>query len=90
MEVTGEVLDPIQLLPVTRVTQVDVVIITPLKANGEPRICSQLLIEHPLLKIITMSAQGEVAFLYQSGSAKERIDVLSEQSMLAAIRKSGR
>ena len=88
MEVVGEVLDPIQLLITTRSMPVDVVIITPLKANGNPRICSQLLGEHPLLKILILSAESKVAFLYQSGSPKIRIDEPSKQSILSAIRES--
>ena len=88
MEVIGEVLDPIELLYATRIMAVDVVIITPLKINGEPRICCQLLGEHPLLKIIILSAEGEAAFLYQFDSPKIRIDEPSEQAIFAAIRKS--
>jgi DNA-binding NarL/FixJ family response regulator len=86
MEVVGEVLDPLQLLRASRQTPVDVVIITPLKANGEPKICHLLLAEHPLLKIVTQSEKGEVAYMYQSGVNKKRIDEPSGQSILDAIR----
>ena len=88
MEVVGEVLDPLQLLTVSRKTVVDVVIITPLKANGEPKICHQLLAEHPLLIIVTQSSKGDVAYLYQSGMDKQRIDEPSGPSILIAIRAS--
>jgi DNA-binding NarL/FixJ family response regulator len=88
MEVVGEVLDPIELLIAASVVPVDVVIITPLKFNGEPRICYHLLEEHPLLKIIILSADGETAFLYQSDLPKIRIDEPSEQAIFGAIRKS--
>jgi len=88
MEVVGEVLDPLQLLPASRQTSVDVVIITPLRANGEPKICQLLLAEHPLLKIVTQSAKGDAAYLYQSGLHKKRIDEPSGQSILGAIRES--
>ena len=88
MEVVGEVLDPIELLIAVNAMPVDVVIITPSKANGVPRICSQLLGECPLLKILTLSAEGEAAFLYQSDIPKMRIDEPSEQSILSAIRES--
>ena len=88
MEVVGEVIDPIELLIAARTVQVDVVIITPLKANGDPRICCQLLGEHPLLKIIILSAEGEAAFLYQSYCPKVRIDEPSEQAIFNAIRES--
>ncbi|MBN1479879.1 hypothetical protein EH223_18385 [candidate division KSB1 bacterium] len=88
MEVVGEVLDPIELLEVVKVLSVDVVIITPLKVNGEPRICYQLLQEHPMLKIVILSAEGEAAFLYQSAAAKIRIDEPSHLAIFGAIRKS--
>jgi DNA-binding NarL/FixJ family response regulator len=90
MEVVGEVLDPLQLLSASRQTAVDVVIITPLKANGEPKICRHLLAEHPLLKIVTQSAKGEAAYLYQSGVGKQRIDEPSGQSILGVIREAVR
>jgi DNA-binding NarL/FixJ family response regulator len=88
MEVVGEVLDPIELLLAVRATKVDVVIVTPLDSEGEPRICIHLLAEHPQLKIVALSAKGEAAFLYESGSHKRRIDEPSEQSILGAIRES--
>ena len=88
MEVVGEVLDPIELLIAARATPVDVVIITPLKADGNPRLCSQLLGEHPSLKIMILSANGKTAFFYQSGSPKICIAEPSEQLVLGAIRKA--
>jgi len=86
MEVDSEVLDPIELLLAVKITKADVVIITPLEANGEPHICSQLLAEYPQLKIVTQSAKGEAAYLYQSGARKKRIDEPSEPSILGVIR----
>jgi DNA-binding NarL/FixJ family response regulator len=88
MEVVGEVIDPIRLLLVTRETMADVIIVTPLKSNGEPKICQHLLSEHPRLRIVTLSANGETAFLYESNSRKKRIDEPSGQSILGAIRES--
>jgi DNA-binding NarL/FixJ family response regulator len=88
MKIIGEVLDPLQLLHFSRKTPVDVVIITPLKANGEPKICRQLLAEHPLLVIVTQSAKGDTAYLYRSGMLKQRIDEPSEPSILGAIREA--
>lgn len=86
MEVVGEVLDPIELLSTTRLVPADVVIITPLKVNGDPRICSHLLEEHPLLKIMILSANGEAGLLFQTGVPSIRIDDPSEQSILSALR----
>ncbi len=88
MEVVSEVLDPIELLLAVKATAADVVIVTPLPANGEPHICSQLLAEYPQLKILTQSAKGEAAYLYQSGAHKQRIDEPSEQLILGAIREA--
>ena len=88
MTMVGEVVDPIKLLFATRETPVDVVIVTPLKANGEPIICSFLLAEHPRLKIVALSAKGEAAYLYQSGVQKKRIEEPSGQLILDAIREN--
>ena len=86
MTMMGEVIDPIKLLIATRESSVDVVIVTPLKANGEPKICSHLLMEHPRIKIVTLSSKGEAAYLYQSGIPKLRINEPSGNSILGAIR----
>ena len=88
MIMVGEVIDPIKLLSAIRETPVDLVIITPLKANGEPKICRHLLVAYPSLKIITLSAKGEAAFLYQSGVPKLRIDDPCGQSILETIREA--
>lgn len=88
MEVVGEVLDPIELLAAIKLMSVDVVIITPLETAGEPRICSHLLQEHPLLKIIVLSAESEVGFLYQSHAPTIQIDEPSEDAVFNAIRNS--
>jgi DNA-binding NarL/FixJ family response regulator len=90
MEVVGEVLDPIELLLTAKARPVDVVIVTPLDSEGEPGICRHLLAEQPQLKIVTLTAKGEAAFLYQSGTPKKRINEPSEQSILDAIRESAR
>ena len=88
MIMVGEVIDPIKLLFAIRETPVDVVIVTPLKANGEPKICSHLLLEYPSLKVFTLSAKGEAAYLYQSNVPKMRIDNPSGQAILSAIREA--
>jgi DNA-binding NarL/FixJ family response regulator len=86
MILVGDVIDPIKLLFASRETAIDVVIITPLKTDGVPRICSHLLAEYPHLKILTLSETGEAAFLYQLGCDKKCIDNPSEQSILCVIR----
>jgi DNA-binding NarL/FixJ family response regulator len=90
MEVAGEVLDPIELLLAVRAMRVDVVIVTPLDSDGESRICRLMLAEHPQLKIVTMLAKDDMAFFYESGASKKRIDEPSELSILGAIRESMR
>jgi len=86
MEVVGEVLDPLQLVKASEQTTVDAIIITPIKANGEPKICQLLLALHPQLKIVTQSANGRVAYLYQSGGVKQRLDDPSGESILKVLR----
>ena len=88
MQVVGEVVDPIELIFALRETSVDVVIITPIKANGNPRICSQLLKEHPQLIILTLTEENEAVYIFQSGKGRECIEKPSEQSILGAIRHS--
>jgi len=88
MVVVGDVIDPIKLLFAIREIAVDVVIMTPIKANGEPKICSHLLAEHPRLKLLTLSAKGEAAYLYQNGSCKLRIDDPTGGAILGAIREA--
>lgn len=88
MIMIGDVVDPIRLLFVTRETAVDVVIVTPLKSNGEPKICSHLLAEHPHLKVVTLSSEGEKAYLYQSAVPRLCIDEPCGTTILDAIRKA--
>lgn len=88
MGVVSEVLDPIELLFAARATSADVVIVTPLDSDGETRLCRHLLAEHPHLIILALSAQGQAAFLYRSGSPKKRVVEPSEQSILDAVRES--
>jgi len=88
MEVIGEVMDPIDLLRLSDATPVDVVIVTPLESDREPKICHHLLTEYPALKVLTLSAKGDAAYLYQSGMPRLRIDPPSEQAIVKAIRKN--
>jgi DNA-binding NarL/FixJ family response regulator len=88
MILIGEVVDPIKLLFATREKAVDVVIVTPLKSNGEPKICSHLLAEHPQLKVLTLSSEGEIAYLYQSAVPRIRIDEPCGKSIVSAIREA--
>ena len=88
MILVGEVVDPIKLLFATRETSVDVVIVTPLNANGEPRICSHLLAEHPKMIVVILSSKGEAAYLYRSGVRRLRILEPCGESILSAIRRA--
>ncbi len=86
MEVVGEVLDPLQLYLYIQKTQVHGIVITPLNANGEPKICSILLNEQHHLKILTLSSKSEAAYLYQFGMKRLRIDDPSPQSIIDTLR----
>lgn len=88
MTMVGEVIDPIKLLYAIRETSIDVVIMTPIKVNGEPKICSHLLAKYPSLKIVALSAKGEAAYLYQLDIPRLRIDNPSGQSIVVAIREA--
>ena len=86
MEVIGEVIDPIELLRFSSKSMVDVVIVSPIKSNSEPKICKHLLAEHPPLKVITISEKGEAAYLYQSNLPRICIEEPTGQLILRAIR----
>jgi len=88
MIMVGNVIDPIKLLSAIRETAVDAVIMTPIKANGEPKICSHLLAQHFQLKIVTLSAKGDAAYLYQKGSPKLRLHDPTGIAILGAIREA--
>ena len=80
-----DIIDPIKLLHASRRTLVDMVIVTSLKAAGMPNICSRLLAEHPRMKIVTLSSNGEAAYLYHSGSGRQRSAELSGQLIFGTI-----
>ena len=88
MTVIGEVIDPIELIFALRIHHADIVIITPLKSNGVPKICSQLLKEHPLLKILAIPVDSKAFSIYQSNAPRIEIENPSEQSIVDAIRKA--
>ena len=88
MILIGDVIDPIKLLGILKDTIVDVVIITPMEANGEPKICSHLLAEHPLLIVMIISAKGNVGYMYQTGVDKELINEPSANLLLVKIRSA--
>lgn len=82
-----QVLDPTELPVAIKEIIADVIIISASNTNGDAIICDQLLKEHPLLQVITLSAKCDTAFLYRSDAPKMRIDEPSEQVMLDAIRE---
>lgn len=88
MEVVGEVLDPNVLMLHLRKYSVDVIIMTPLKGNGEPEICQRLLAEHPEIIIVTQSADGGWAYLYQANQTELRLPDSSGEAILIAIRQA--
>ncbi|NQV49005.1 MAG: response regulator transcription factor [Candidatus Marinimicrobia bacterium] len=86
MEVIGEVRDPMQLLIATQNTVADAVIITPLKLNGEPRICRKLLTEHPYLMILTLQADTDAATIYRLKFPPLHFQTLSSRIILNVLR----
>ncbi|MEJ2544003.1 MAG: hypothetical protein P8Y99_08035 [Calditrichaceae bacterium] len=87
MTIVGEVVDPISLLYTIREKSVDVVIMTPIKVNGEPKICSHLLANFPSLIIVALADNNETAYLYRTGAPKLCIEDPSGQSLIIAIRE---
>ncbi|MBN1542176.1 response regulator transcription factor [candidate division KSB1 bacterium] len=88
MVVVNEVSDPLEIFRIIAISGADVVIVTPLGGNGVPHICSHLLAAYPLLIIVTHSAKGEAAYLYQVGVPKKRINEPSAQSIVDAVREA--
>ena len=86
MKVVGEVVDPIKLIFALRKTPADVVIITPIKTNGIPSLCSQLLKEHTRLKILTLTVEGKAVYIYKSGEKRACIEKPTEAIILGIIR----
>jgi DNA-binding NarL/FixJ family response regulator len=87
MEVVGELIDPIGLMRALRSTQAEVVITTLGDSDREPELGRALLAAHPHLKIMSLSATGARAFLYESGAPRQRIDDVGEEALLGAIRE---
>lgn len=85
MSIVGDVIDPIELIFALRTTFADVVIITPLNANGEPKICGQLLKEHPRLKVLILTPESKEVYIYQSGFDRILIEKPSEQTIFNII-----
>lgn len=88
MEVVGEVIDPIELLHFSSHALIDVVIVSPLKSDGEPKICRHLIAEQPSLKVITLSEKGESAYIYQANFPRFCIEKPTGSLILKAIRDS--
>jgi DNA-binding NarL/FixJ family response regulator len=88
MIIVGDVIDPIKLIFALQVTPADVVIITPHKANGAPRICDQLLKEYPKLTILILTQESESVYIFKSGLHRKRIERPSEQIIIDVIRES--
>lgn len=88
MEVMGEVVDPIELIFALRELPVDVVIITPVNVNQNPRLCSQLLKEHPDLIILTLTKKNEAVYVYRLGMDRRCIEKPSEQIIIDVIHNS--
>ena len=62
--------------------------ITPADSDREPSIGSYLLATYPQLKIMALSAKGDTAVLYESGSPQKQMDDVGAESILSSIRES--
>ena len=87
MEVVRELIDPIGLLLALRATEAEVVITTPSALDREPGLGSAVLATYPHLKIMALSATGDMAVVYEAGSPTQRLDDVGEESLLGAIRE---
>ncbi len=86
MEIIGEIADPLQLLILAKNTEADAMIITPITPNGEPKICRQLLYEHPKLVIMTMDADTKIAYVYRVNFPRVCIKAPSSQTIQTVLR----
>lgn len=86
MAVVSEASDPIELGAAIRATEAEVVILTPAEADREPEVCRHVWAQSPHLKILTLSATGDTALVYASGSPQKRLDDVSAAALLSAIR----
>lgn len=85
INVLGEVTDLVELLLALKETGADVVVITPANSDQETAICSYLLREYAHLKILSLSADSNVAYVYQAGAIRKRIDPVSAKAILASL-----
>jgi DNA-binding NarL/FixJ family response regulator len=86
MEVVSEVMNLSEIGAALRATAVEVVILTPADTGKEPETCSQLWVESPHLRILTLSATGDTALYHASDSTTTRIEEVSAEALLSAIR----
>lgn len=88
MEIVVENTDPLQLLLIAKETEAHAVIIAPIVPNGEPKLCHQLLLEHPKLVIMTMDADTKIAYVYRAHFPRQRVLAPSSQTILSILRGS--
>jgi len=86
MEIVGDVRDPLKLLIAAKGTDADAVLISPLQAQGESRLCHLLLLEHPQLMVVTLAPGAESAFLYRVNLPRLRFKTPSGQTILKLLR----
>jgi DNA-binding NarL/FixJ family response regulator len=87
IEVVDTVLDLKELLIAVEDTQADVVVLT-LPDSGEiPGICSHLLYEYPQLLILALSSARDRACIYRQAITVELLADISDEGILAAVRR---
>jgi chemotaxis response regulator CheB len=89
MEIVGDVADYRELLPMTRTTSADAVIIG--LENGElPGVCEELLDERPRVTLLGVHGDGRHAFVYALRPERVPIGDVSPAGLVEAIRSASR
>lgn len=86
MTLVGMAQDGIDLL-VAAGQGVDVVIMGASQLSPPPGICTHLLSEYPDLRILVLAQSGDQAALYWLGLRRQRVHVLSAQTLMTNIRR---
>jgi chemotaxis response regulator CheB len=88
MLVVGEAFDPIDLLLTVNETDADVVIMGHSQADSMPGICTHLLIEFPILLVLTVSTIDQRAFLYRRQITQEEVSYTIPEDLIARVNEA--
>ena len=88
IELVGEVDDPVDLLLAVEETQADVVLHSFPESGDLPAICTHLFAEHPDLRIIGLSPDGELAYACQQKITVRPLAHAGIEDLLCEIREA--